>query len=144
MTYLFIIALVIIAIIAFLLGQYFGKKIKPTSKQIVEYTIDNVKFVNELNPIVKDIYLLFIKEDVLKEFKQDTHRITVPSLNISFWDANGVYYINLENISSEHCKKYNKTEKELEILSLADMKILHRISKTIRVNNAEFISRLFI
>lgn len=144
MTYLFIITLVIIAIVAFLLGKSFAKVIKPTSKQIVEYTIDNVKFVNELNPIVKDIYLLFIKEDVLKEFVQNNHRITVPSLNISFWDANGVDYMHLEIISSEHCKKYNKTEKELGILSPADMKILHRISNAIRVNNAEFISRLFI
>lgn len=145
MNYLFLIIIcLIVAIISFLIGRKFAIVIKPTSEEIIQYTIDNVKFVNELNPIVKDIYVLFINSNVNSEFEQLTYNLRVRNLNVEVWTANGADAIYFTLLPPDICAKYNKTEKELKILSLADKTILNRISNAIKVNNAEFVSRLFI
>lgn len=140
-----IVVCTIVVTTSFFIGKSFAKIIKPTPEEILKYSIDNVKFLNELNPLVKDIYLQFIEEDGPKCFQETTCGILISNMNIEFWSANEVYNRMFTKLPESVLKAYNMTMDELNnSLSLADKKILDHIVKAVTINNKEFISRLFI
>lgn len=140
-----IISCLIVAITAFFIGKSFSKVIKPTSEEILKYSIDNVKFLNELNPLVKEIYLQFINKDGIKYFQELNYTILISNKDIEFWAVNSVYSRCFTSLPNDILKKYNTTMKEINnTLSLADKKILDHITNVVKRNNQEFISRLFI
>ena len=144
-TLITIFACITIAVISFFIGKSFSKTIKPTSEEILKYSINNVKFVNELNPIVKLIYLQFIDKNDIKYFHEDGYYLHITNLDIDIWSANDVYNRNFKTIPIELLKEHNLTIKELNnTLSMTDKKILDYIVQAVKVNNNEFISRIFL
>jgi len=140
-----IIILLIVAIVFFYLGKSFSKIIKPSSEEIIKYSIENVKFLNQINPIVKEIYLLFIQKDGFQYFKEMHCQIFVTNMDIEFWSANDFYARQFSTVPIELLKKYNMTLKELNnSLTITDMKILDKIVKAVKFNNLEFINRVFL
>jgi len=140
-----IILYLIVAIVFFYVGKSFSKIIKPTSEEIINYSIRNVKFLNQINPIVKEIYLLFIQKDGFQYFKELHCNILVTNMDIEFWSENDCYSRSFSRVSIELLKKYDITLKELNnSLSLTDKKILDKIVKAVKFNNQEFINRVFI
>lgn len=136
---------IIVATISFFIGKYFSKIIKPTSEEILKYSIDNVKFLNELNPLVKDIYLQFVEKDGPKYFQEKEHDILITNMNVEIWKCNSWENRTFTLLPESVLKAYNITKNELNnSLSLADKKILDHIVKAVTINNKEFISRLFI
>ena len=132
-------------ILLFFIGKSFNKVIKPTSEEILKYSIDNVKFTNKLNPLVKDIYLQFIKKDGPTYFKEKEHDILITNMDVEIWKCNSWENRTFTKIPESILKTYNMTKNELNSsLSKADKKILDYIIKAIVVNNKEFISRLFL
>lgn len=135
----------IVATITFFIGKSFSKIIKPTIQDYLLYKIDNVEFENTLNPLVKDIYLQFIEKDGPKYFQEFTYSIFVSNMNIEFWSTNGVDSRIFTKLPESVLKAYNMTAEEInDTLTLADKKILDHIANAVKVNNKEFISRLFI
>ena len=140
-----LISCIVIAISFFFIGKSFAKIIKPTSEELLEYSINNVKSVNELHPIIKLIYLHFIDSEQLKYFFEDGYYLRITNLNIDIWSANNWDSRNFTQIPIELLKEHNLTLKELNnILSVTDKKILDHIVQAVKVNNKEFISRLFL
>lgn len=140
-----ILSCIVIAVSFFFIGKSFSKIIKPTQEELLKYSIDNVKFINELNPIVKLIYLQFINKEQLKYFFENGYHLTITNLEIEIWSANDWYSRRFEQIPIELLKEYNLTFKELNNnLSMADKKVLDHIVQAVKVNNKEFISRLFL
>ncbi|NCC70472.1 hypothetical protein EOM09_02730 [bacterium] len=140
-----ILTCVCVAIVFFFIGKSFSKIIKPTNEELLQYSIDHVKFVNELNPLVKQIYLQFIDEKQLCYFQYDKFRIKISNLDIEYWYTNGEHYISFTKIPIETLKELNLTLKELNgTLTQADKKVLDIIAKRVVKNNTEFINRLFI
>lgn len=140
-----IIVCIIVAIIFFFIGKSFSKVIKPTSEEILKYSIDNVEFLNELNPLVKDIYLQFIEKDGPKYFQEQEYNILITNMNVEIWKCNTWENRIFTLLPESVLKAYNMTENKLNnSLSLADKKILDHIVNAVTINNKEFISRLFI
>lgn len=134
-----------VAFVFFHVGKSYPKFIKPTDEDIIKLSINNVKFLQEINPLVKEIYLLFIKKDGYKHFQQGSCDIIITALEIEFWHANDVYSRRFSVVPTALLKQYNVTLKELnDSLTFADKKILDHIAQAIIINNREFISRLFI
>jgi hypothetical protein len=135
----------IVAIVFFYVGKSFSKIIKPTSEEIINYSIENVNFLNKINPIVKEIYLLFVQKDGHQYFKEEHCHIFVTNMGIAFWSENDYYSRHFYDVSVDLLKKYNMTLKELNnSLSLTDKKILDKIVKAVKFNNKEFVNRVFI
>ena len=144
MELLIIISYVLISIVFFSIGRYYNKKTKPNSSEL-EYSINNTKFLNELNPLVKDIYLQFINKEGIKYFQEKYCTILISNLDVEFWSENNIYCRRFTKIPEIILKEYNLTVKEINnTLTLADQKVLDTIAKAIIINNKEFISRLFI
>lgn len=135
----------IVATVAFFIGKSFSKAIKPTIQDYLLYTIDNVEFENTLNPLVKDIYLQFIEKDGPKYFQETNCDILISNMGVEFWSENSVLARRFTRLPESVLKTYNMTAKEInDTLSVADKTILDKIAKSVKVNNKEFISRLFI
>ncbi len=106
-------------------------------------SIQNVKINNSLHPLVVLVYTHFIKSP--EDFKEVHCKIEIPNLSIKLWAANDVYDRDFRELPDDTLKKYNMTLKELnDSLSLADKTILDTIVKRVKVNNSEFIERIFI
>ena len=135
----------IVTIIFYFIGK--GSKIIPiSSEEILKQAIEAQKFHNALNPIVKDIYTLFVSKNGPKHFQEKFCHIMVNGgMNIEFWSANDYYNRKFISIPIKTLKYYNMTLEELnKSLSIADKKILDYIANAIITNNKEFLSRLFI
>ena len=133
------------ALVGFIIGYKNIKIIKPTSKEILQYSIKNVQFLNTINPLVKEIYLLFINKDTLKYFQEAHCELLISNLEIKYWNANGINWIRFTQVPVEILKKYNFTLNELNnTLTRADKEILNLISERVVRNNTEFIERIFI
>jgi hypothetical protein len=144
-TLLPILTCITIAVISFFTGKLFSKIIKPTSEELMKYSIEHTHFLNTLNPIVKLIYLQFIQKEQLKYFFEDGYYLHITNLNIELWSANCWYSRDFKTIPIELLKEHNLTLKELNnTLSVTDKKILDHIVQAIKVNNKEFINRLFL
>ena len=144
-TLLIILSYVIVIITFLFIGKSFSKIIKPTPEEIFKSTIDTTKFYNELNPIVKEIYLNFINKDNLKYFQENFCHIYISNLEVKYWSQNDIYNRHFTNIPLDLLKKHNMTIKEInDTLSLADKTVLDYIAKAVIRNNKEFINRLFI
>jgi hypothetical protein len=136
---------VFVAIVFYLIGKSTTKIIKPTSEEILELSIKNVEFLNTLSPITQLIYKHFMNKENLKYFQEIHCEVKITDLNISIWSANELYGIRFTFIPTEILKEHNLTIKEVEkTLTLADRKVLYHIVEAVKVNNKEFISRLFL
>ena len=132
-------------LVGFIIGYKNIEITKPTLEEILQYSIENIQFLNTINPLVKEIYLLFINKDTLKYFQEDHCHLLISSLEIRYWNANGTNWIRFTEVPNEILRKYNFTLKELNgSLTIADKKILNLISERVVRNNKEFIERIFI
>ena len=139
-----ILTCITIATIFFFIGKSFTKIIKPTSEEILGHTIENVKFLNDLHPIIQLIYKEFISENV-KYFHVEGCYLNIKHLEIEIWSANDAFHREFRRIPTELLKEHDITLKELNnTLTMAEKKILDKIVKAVEVNNKEFISRIFV
>lgn len=144
--------LTINCIVVFIVGVITGKKIKnpiikPSPEEILKMSIENVKFLNTLNPIVVEIYKLFINPETLKYFQEATHTIIISYFgeDIKIWSTNELWNREFTSIDINLLKKYDLTLNEVnKTLTLTDKKILDYIVQAIKTNNKEFINRVFI
>ena len=66
-------------------------------------------------------------------------------MGVEFWAENYVESRRFTKLPESILKTYNMAAKEInDALSVADKTILDKIAKSVKVNNKEFISRLFI
>lgn len=133
------------ALVGFIIGYKNIKITKPTSEEILQDSIKNVQFLNTINPLVKEIYLLFVNKNTLKYFQEGHCELLISNLEIKYWNANGTTWIKFTQVPIEILKKYNFTLTELNnTLTKTDKKILNLISERVVRNNTEFIKRIFI
>ena len=131
-----------IAAIYFYIGWKIGKGKRVSYDAALE--IEKIKFLEQLNPIVKLIYLQFISNNLYQYFQPIHCEMVVANLDIKYWDSNEVYNREFTKIPDTILKEYNLTISEInKTLSLADKKVLDTISKKVRKDNAAFINRLF-
>lgn len=118
---------------------------KPDDLQMCLNVLENIEFLNSLNPLVVEIYKQFIDEEGLKYFHLEHYNLHIKNLGIQIWSANDWDNRKFNVVPDDLLKKYNMTLKELNnTLTAADKKILDKIVQEIKINNEEFISRLFI
>jgi hypothetical protein len=126
-------------------SYYLGLITKPRVTKDDIISSMKVEFVNKLHPLVIIVYKLFISKEDIKYFSESEHNILITCIDVSIWASNSVYNRQFTNIPLELLKEYNCTLKELNnSLSLADKKILDHIVQAIKINNKEFIDRIFI
>lgn len=118
---------------------------KPTDEEMCLAVLENIKFLNTLNPLVVDIYKQFVDKEGLKYFHIEHCNLHIKNLGIQIWSANDQENRRFDVVPDELLKKYNMTLKELNnTLTMADKKILDKIVNEIKINNKEFIDRLFL
>lgn len=131
-----------IAAIYFYIGWKIGKDKRVSYDAALE--IEKIKFLEQLNPIVKLIYLQFISNSLYQYFQPIHCEMLIANLDITYWDSNDVCYREFTKIPDQILKEYNLTISEInKTLTLADKKVLDTISKKVRKDNAAFINRLF-
>ena len=138
----------IVSLLSLYLGYRWGSEKKDKfSKDMLSIleTINKVKSSEVIHPIVKDIYLLFVEEGGYKNFDITPYNLTVKETKIEVWASNEVYDRKFIRIPEDVLKTYNMTFVEAnKSLTLVDRTILDTIVQRMRVNNKEFLSRLFI
>ena len=142
-TLIIFIAAIAIAIIFYQIGKIRIKE--PSVEQIARYNINNAEFINEIHPVVKEVYQLFIDKTNIKLFKEGYCNVNISNFDISIWASNDIYNRIFTMLPDNIIIKQNSTLDEInESLSMADKTILDHIVKAVKVNNKEFINRLFI
>lgn len=140
-----IIVCLIVAVISFYIGRTTIKQILPTIEQITAHNITDVRFLNIINPLVKEIYNHFTSNHNVKQYNEIYYNMIINDLKIEIWSANDIYNRAFTKLSDDILLKYNKTLKEInESLTLTDKTILDQIVQAVKVNNKEFIERIFI
>jgi len=137
-TILLIIAFILIAITSFLLGIYFS---------ISYFKNLNYSQNRKINPIVRDIYLLFISEDISKQFIEKEYTIYIPKLGIEIWSKNSLDTRTIYAVDNP--KKFYETyrmtiDEAKDSLNIYDRMILDKICKVVIKENREFIKRIFL
>ena len=148
-----IIVCIAVAVISYYLG-YINRPKTVTHKVTEDDIISSMKteFVNKLHPLVQYIYKMFIDKQTISLFKQLHCNIKVylykeDSNNeyITIWSENELYNREFTEIPVRLLKNYDCTIKEInKQLSLADKKVLDHIVQVIKLNNKEFVNRLFL
>lgn len=152
MNWVILVILLLVAICFYALGRThdaltgISKRSSKKEQPDVLKVIEDVKFSNTIHPLVKHIYLLFVdKPDGYKDFIVDRHYMTIKSLDVSIWASNDAENRQFTLVPDELLKQYGMTMKELnKSMTIADLEILDTIVQRVKVNNKEFISRLFI
>jgi hypothetical protein len=144
-----IVVCLVVAAVSYSIGRsYRPSKDTPKKEEKLDVlkVIEDVKFSNTIHPLVKDIYLLFVdKPEGYKNFKLDSHDLVIRPFGVEIWASNEADNRYFRSVSIELLKKYNLTMRELnESLTKADQQILDTIVQRVKVNDKEFISRLFI
>ena len=127
----------VLGFIAFYLGYIKGKDVskKKTSKlkfeEFFEYTYEY-----KINPLVQDVYNLFISEKGMKHFQYDgSCRLLIPILGICIWAENSTFHRELYVRGTDEIfllYKYGKTIEEMnDSLNIGDKVILDKICKEV-------------
>lgn len=143
------ILLLIIIITNGLWWVFFPKKPKSLSsvsvKDDIAKHLEQIQITNTIHPLVKEIYLLFINNETVSLFKINNCHLLIETKDIALWSANDWYHREFTKIPIEYQQKHNTTIDEInQSLSTVDKQILDNIVQKVKVNNKEFLHRLFI
>lgn len=116
----------------------------PIEDKIAKH-LKTIEITNTIHPLVKEIYLLFIDNKTVSLFKIGNYRLVIETKDIELWSANDWYSRNFTKVPLKWQQEHNMTLEEINLaLSVADKRILDNIVQKIKVNNQEFLHRLFI
>lgn len=138
----------VIAIISFYLGYIKGKD--TSKKEMIDLNFEKFfkyAYKEEIHPVTKDIYDLFISDNGMRHFQKHEHTIKIPMLGIEIWHKNGLVYREIYKDSNKRMlfNLYGKTIEEINnSLNLGDKTILDRICREVIINENDLADTILL
>ncbi len=138
----------ILGITCFYLGYIQGKH--NTKKDLIDKTLESFfkyAYKEEINPVTKDIYDLFISDNGMRHFQKFEYVIRIPMLGINIWHRNNIEHREITETSNEIAiyNLYGKTIKEInDSLNLGDKAILDKICQEVIINQDDLANTILL